>query len=282
MTSPSIEDIIAAIPEWRGRSAQVEPVHGGLTNRAFCVRVDGTPHFVSIPGAFRTPGHPARSRSPTPSPLRKPGSPARCCQIPEAGVLVAGSCGRTLSKADMHAPACRRIGPGRAALHTAHPFANDFDLFRLTQAYAEVLTADGFALPSGFEAVRPPLAEMETATNAHRLPPAPCSNDLVPENLIDDDGRLWIVDYGYSGNNDPCSELGNACCEAGYDEAEMAALCAAYFGAAETRLLARMHLYSIMSDVAWSLWSVIQEHVSDLPVDFRAYGLNAGSGLRPS
>jgi len=33
-----------------------------------------------------------------------------------------------------------------------------------------------------------------------------------------------------------------------------------------------MHLYAIMSDVAWSLWSVIQEHVSDLPVDFESYG----------
>ena len=27
-----------------------------------------------------------------------------------------------------------------------------------------------------------------------------------------------------------------------------------------------------MSDVAWSLWSVIQEHISALDVDFRAYG----------
>jgi len=119
---------------------------------------------------------------------------------------------------------------------------------------------------------RPRLKEMEAAADAHRLPPAPCSNDLVPENLIDDGGRLWIVDYGYSGNNDPCSELGNACCEAGANQAEMESLCAAYFGAAEPRLLARMHLYAIMSDVAWSLWSVIQEHISDLPVDFQSYG----------
>jgi hypothetical protein len=33
-----------------------------------------------------------------------------------------------------------------------------------------------------------------------------------------------------------------------------------------------MHLYALMSDVAWSLWSVIQEHISDLPVDFQSYG----------
>jgi hypothetical protein len=33
-----------------------------------------------------------------------------------------------------------------------------------------------------------------------------------------------------------------------------------------------MHLYAVMADVAWSLWSVIQENLSDLPFDFRAYG----------
>ena len=90
--------------------------------------------------------------------------------------------------------------------------------------------------------------------------------------MIDDGERLWIVDFGYSGNNDPCSELGNACCEAAYDQAGFEALAAAYFGAADARLLARMHLFAIMSDVAWSLWSVIQEQISDLDVDFLAYG----------
>jgi thiamine kinase-like enzyme len=181
--------------------------------------------------------------------------------------------GRTLTKADMHAAAMpQRLAQAVRRLHTARPFANDFDLFRLTRSYAAVLTADSLSFPPEFEGLRPRLTEMEQAANAHRLPPAPCSNDLVPENLIDDDGRLWIVDFGYSGNNDPCSELGNACCEAGYAQAEMEALCAAYFGEAEPRLLARIHLYAIMSDVAWSLWSVIQEHISDLPFDFHAYG----------
>ncbi|HMK09444.1 MAG TPA: hypothetical protein VK449_10475, partial [Anaerolineales bacterium] len=178
-----------------------------------------------------------------------------------------------LAKPDMHAPGMpERLAEAARRLHMARPFANDFDLFRLMHAYAAVLTSDRMPLPAGFATLAPRLAEMEQAAEAHRLPPRPCSNDLVPENLIDDNGRLWIVDYGYSGNNDPCSELGNASCESSYDEAEMTALCAGYFGRADARLLARMHLYAIMSDVAWSLWSVIQEHVSDLPIDFRAYG----------
>jgi thiamine kinase-like enzyme len=276
MTSITIEEVIAAIPEWRGRSVQAEPVVGGLTNRAFCVRVDGVPHFVSIPGvksellAIPRADEIYNTRAASETGV----APRVLHQLAESGVLVAEFLrGRTLSKADMHmAGMPRRLAQAVRQLHTARPFANDFDLFRLMHDYATVLAGDGLALPPGFDDLRPRLAEMEAAAEAHRLPPAPCSNDLVPENLIEDDGRLWIVDYGYSGNNDPCSELGNACCEVGYDQSEMEELCAAYFGGAEPRLLARMHLYAIMSDVAWSLWSVIQEHISDLPVDFRAYG----------
>jgi thiamine kinase-like enzyme len=188
-------------------------------------------------------------------------------------VVVEFLSGRTLTKDEMHAPGMlQRLAQAMRQLHTARPFTNEFDLFRLTQGYAEVLASRRLPPPPGFEALRLRLAQMEQAADAHRLPACPCSNDLVPENLIDDGGRLWIVDFGYSGNNDPCSDLGNASCEAGYDEAEMKSLCAAYFGAVEPRLLARIHLYAVMSDVAWSLWSVIQEHVSDLSVDFRAYG----------
>ena len=276
MTSPSIEDVIAAIPEWRGRAVEAEVVHGGLTNRAYCVRVDGMPHFVSIPGARSELLAIGRDEEiyNTSAAAETGIAPRVLHRLPESGVLVTEFLqGRTLSKTDMHvADMPIRLAAAVRRLHSARPFANDFDLFRLTHDYAAVVASDRLPYPPAYEAMLPRLTEMERAAGAHRLPPCPCSNDLVPENLIDDDGRLWIVDYGYSGNNDPCSELGNACCEADYGQGEMEALCAAYFGSADDRLLARMHLYAIMSDVAWSLWSVIQESVSDLSFDFGAYG----------
>ncbi len=49
--TPSIEQVIAAIPEWAGRSVSAEPIPAGLTNTNHRVTVDGTPMFVRIPGA---------------------------------------------------------------------------------------------------------------------------------------------------------------------------------------------------------------------------------------
>ena len=96
----------------------------------------------------------------------------------------------------------------------------------------------------------------------------PCHNDLLADNYLDDGARLWIVDYEYSGNNDPAFELGNTCQELGWDEARIRELCAAYFGEATDALLARMRLQMIMSDVGWTLWAAIQAAISPIDFDF--------------
>jgi len=99
----------------------------------------------------------------------------------------------------------------------------------------------------------------------------PCHNDLLAENYLDDGERLWLVDWEYSGNNDPTFELGNTCQELGYDEGQVTELCAAYFGEASPALLARMHLQMIMSDVGWTLWAAIQARISTIDYDFAGW-----------
>ena len=96
----------------------------------------------------------------------------------------------------------------------------------------------------------------------------PCHNDLLAENYLDDGDRLWIVDYEYSGNNDPTFELGNTCQELGFDDDRATELCAAYFGSADPALLARMRLQMIMSDIGWTLWAAIQARISTIDYDF--------------
>ena len=103
------------------------------------------------------------------------------------------------------------------------------------------------------------------------LPTVPCHNDLLAENYLDDGERLWIVDYEYSGNNDPTFELGNTCQELGFGDERIAELCAAYFGEASPALLARMRLQMIMSDVGWTLWAAIQARISTIDYDFTGW-----------
>ena len=45
-------------------------------------------------------------------------------------------------------------------------------------------------------------------------PTVPCHNDLLPANMMADGERIWFIDFEYSGNGDPCFELGNIWSEA--------------------------------------------------------------------
>ena len=85
--------------------------------------------------------------------------------------------------------------------------------------------------------------------------------------------RVFLLDFDYSGNNDPCFDLGSISVEAGYDEPQVRDLAKSYYGSVSEKITARIHLHSILADVGWSLWSAIQAETSDIDFDFEAYGL---------
>ena len=106
--------------------------------------------------------------------------------------------------------------------------------------------------------------EIEQAVTAKPFATVPCHNDLLAENYMQVDGSLVLIDYEYSGNNDPCFELGNTCQELKYSEQQIEEVCAGYFGAASPEKVSRLKLNMIMSDAGWSLWAAIQaQHQQD-------------------
>ena len=141
-------------------------------------------------------------------------------------------------------------------------------MFRLTAFYLRVCDEHRVTIPDGFRATIARVAEIEHVFGANPIQTVPCHNDLLAENYIDDGDRLWIVDFEYSGNNDPCFELGDTAQECGFDQDQRAALCEAYFGEASPALLARMNLQAVMADVGWTLWAAIQAKISTIEYDF--------------
>lgn len=147
-------------------------------------------------------------------------------------------------------------------------------MFRLIEFYLETAAAHDVRIPDDYRGYLPRVNEIERAVRRHALPTVPCHNDLLAENYIDDGRQLWLIDFEYSGNNDPCFELGNTCQELQYDPERVRELCAAYFGEATPSRLARMRLFALMSDVGWTLWGAIQARISTLDYDFWDYTLS--------
>jgi thiamine kinase-like enzyme len=146
-------------------------------------------------------------------------------------------------------------------------------MFRLTEYYLKLCRDRDIRIPDGYLDRMSTVEQIEKAMCVHPLDTVPCNNDLLAENYIDDGKSLWLIDYEYSGNNDPCFELGNTCQEMQFDEARIREVCAAYFGDAANDMIARMKLNMIMSDVGWGLWAAIQAKISKIDFDFWGWAI---------
>jgi thiamine kinase-like enzyme len=146
-------------------------------------------------------------------------------------------------------------------------------MFRLTEYYLSLCRERGIPIPDGYLERMPVVQRIEEAMDVRPLGTVPCNNDLLAENYIDDGEQLWLIDYEYSGNNDPTFELGNTCQEMQFSDSQIAEVCTAYFGEATPAMIARMKLNMIMSDVGWGLWAAIQAKISTIDFDFWGWAI---------
>lgn len=267
-----IEQVVGKIEDWQGRDVSIHPLSGGLTNTNFKVVVDETPHFVRVPGEStellaidrRNEYHNTRSAA------EAGVAPRILHHLPEHDVMVIEFLdGTTMSKDLLNEKGMpTRMAQAIKKLHAGPRFYSDFNMFRLTEYYLRLCRERGFKTPKGYEDRMAMVKRIEDAMNVKPLETVPCNNDLLAENYIDDGKRLWLIDYEYSGNNDPTFELGNTCQEMQFNDDQISEVCAAYFGETSPDMIARMKLNMIMSDAGWGLWAAIQASISTIDFDF--------------
>jgi thiamine kinase-like enzyme len=194
---------------------------------------------------------------------------------PEDCLLVIGYIeGRTYGKADVADPAnIPRIAAACRRLHAAPRFGNDFDMFEIQPRYSAVTAELGLRVPAGYDRFWPQFAAAQAALAVRDEGTVPCNNDLLAANFIDDGERVWLIDYEYSGNNDPCFELGNIAAESGLSDAALAGLVTAYYGRPRPSRIARARLFGLVARYGWTLWGAIQSATSPLDFDFWSWAM---------
>lgn len=268
----TIEKVVTKIEDWQGKDVLIQPLSGGLTNTNYKVEVDGIPHFVRVPGEStellaidrKNEYHNTRSASEVGV------APRILHHLPEHDVMVIEFLdGKTMSKDSLNEKGMpTRMANAIKQLHAGPRFYSDFNMFRLTEYYLRLCSERGIKIPDGYTERMETVSRIETAMNVKPLQTVPCNNDLLAENYIDDGKQLWLIDYEYSGNNDPTFELGNTCQEMQFNDDQIAEICTAYFGETKKDMVARMKLNMIMSDVGWGLWAAIQANISTIDFDF--------------
>ena len=271
-----VQAVIEAVPELHGATS-VEPIVGGLTNANYKVVSPAGRFHVRIWG--RDTGllgidrenelHNAIAAAETGV------APRVVAGLPELRAMVVEFLdAETLSREALQrgdrlglvADACRR-------LHSGRPFLRDFDMFDVTRGYLAIVDERGFRLPEGYRGYAEQVGEMEAAMREQPEKRVPCNNDLLAENFLDTGGEIRIIDFEYSGNNEPSFEVGNIWSESNLSPAQLEELVARYYGSAEPSKVARARLWGLIAKYGWMLWASIQEGVSELDFDFWSWGL---------
>jgi thiamine kinase-like enzyme len=99
---------------------------------------------------------------------------------------------------------------------------------------------------------------------------APCHNDTVPENfIIDDTGRTYLIDWEYSGMNDPCWDVAAYILESKLSAEAIDYLIQDYFGRPLTPMEeVKIKSFMMAQDLLWTAWALIRHYNGD---DFLEY-----------
>jgi thiamine kinase-like enzyme len=271
------EALIAALPFWRG-GPRIRPLDGGITNRNFLVDDAQGRHVARVGGDVRhhfiVRDHEQRvSRAAAALGL----SPA--IRYASQGVTVLAFVeGRTLTPEDVATPL--RLEAIVRLVRTVHRRLGNavrgpllaFWPFQVVRAYAADLKEAGLDAQDavrvdGMLAVLEPLEAQVRPVDmvfGH--------NDLLAANLIEDEHRLWLLDYDYAGWNGAFFDLGALASNNGLTPELAEAMLELYLDRPaderDRRALSAMQVTAAMRE---TLWSMASERHSKIAFDYAAY-----------
>lgn len=276
-TDAQLDTLLEEIPALAGRPRQLEELSGGLTNcnvkvttpdGVYVARcIDTSSNFLAIDRDEEYHNSVAAERAGVGAPVID--------YRPDLGILLLGYLtGKTLCNDDFQRPGVlAKVAAGCRALHSGPRFRGRFDMFERQPQYLKTVLDNGFKLPHDYLDYADTFGEIREALTATDQTTVPCNNDLLAENFIEDGDRVWIIDYEYSGNNDPCFELGNIWSECGLSTEQLDELVTAYYGRPLRHKTARAHLQGIVAKYGWTLWGCIQSASSALDYDFWSWAM---------
>lgn len=149
-------------------------------------------------------------------------------------------------------------------------FNNEFNVFTKIDEYETLLKEVNGRKFDDYEIIKEKVIKLKQILNQIGIDNVPCHNDTVPENFVKDNERLYLIDWEYSGMNDPMWDLAAHFLECEFSENEEELFLNLYFeGNVEKKYRKKILIYKICQDFLWSIWTNIKEAKGD---DFGTYG----------
>lgn len=237
---------------------------GGMTNHSYKItREDGAEYLVRIPGE-------GTEELINRSDERK--STELACRLGiDSELLYFGDDGRKVMRfipdpQPMDETVMRRddiIEQAAAIFRRLHTCGEDtgvrFEVFEMAELYEKVIREGGVAFYDDYDEVKRTVMEIKASVDQNGAAPrVPCHNDsLVANWVLDRDGKLYLIDWEYSGMNEAMWDLSCLSIEAVYSEREDDALLRAYYGReASIEEKRRFIAAKLYVDYLWTLWGL--------------------------
>lgn len=235
---------------------------GGLTNRTYKVVLDtGDVYVIRIPGEGTEMMINRRNE--------KCSTELACSIGIDAPILYFGDDGKKVSAYIQKAQtmSAKTLGEKenliRAArvLRRLHTCGRDtgvlFEVFDMVATYEKIISDYHIPLYEDYEMVRTQIMQIKWhVDNQGTAERVPCHNDPLCENwVLDDSGRMYLIDWEYAGMNDGMWDLADISIEAGLNMSQDAILLEAYFERppSETER-ERFNANKLYLDFLWTLW----------------------------
>ena len=280
--SLTIQQAIARVPFLENLpDLKVSALSGGITNLNYRIDTGETSYVIRITGENtallgikRDVEHAANS-----SAGALGISPEVCFFIEPEGYLVTRFVnGKHIPPAEITKPHnIRRVARKLRLFHrNAPPLNGEFNVFRRVDMLTKVSRANNSKFPFDFDWIMAKAHEAEHALLNEPYSPAPCHDDLLNLNFMDEDvpgeiGELRLLDWEYAGMGDVFFDLGNFCHHHRLDDEQAQILLQEYYGEVTPKHFARLKLMIPMSELHEALWGTTQSRISTLNEDFQGH-----------
>lgn len=166
----------------------------------------------------------------------------------------------------------KKIAKIYQTIHGSHiRLKNEFNIFQEIEKYDSLIQKADATMYDGWEDVRPQVMALEGYLNELGVELCPCHNDALYENFIKaTDGTIYLIDWEYSGMNDPMADFAALFIEADFTKENQDYILDKYFnGNIPENAFQKILCYMILWDYLWAQWTVIKEAKGD---DFGTYG----------
>jgi len=239
----------------------------GLTNRIFEVATQVVTVAVRLPGLGTGSYIDRRSELHNAHIMSLLGIGATILHAADGALVTAFLPGRVLSPEILRSEpdVLDRVARLLRRVHdSARPFASVFDAVTVMAGHRAGLDD----LPAGTDDL---IERFGHLAGPERL--VPCHHDPWPENFIDTEAGLHLLDWEYSAMGDPAWDLADVVVEAALDAPTTERFLASYSGGeVPPALRTRVAELGPVTDLLWGLWALVQDRDGNEAMDYDAYG----------